>query len=229
VAYVNPPQRPGATLWSIAAGPLVNLALLPVLYAAVVVARSSGLPQSTPDAFQLLRTIMWINVSLLVFNILPIYPLDGGQILRSLLWFIMGRARSLMAATVLGMLGIAAFFVLALWMRSFWFGAISIFMLMNCWAGLRHARDLLRMARLPRRQGFACPSCRSAPPAGAYWQCGLCGRPFDTFASGAICPHCAARLPMTGCLDCGEHHPMDQWIVGAIAGVGTLSGGFFPR
>ena len=29
VAYVNPPQRPGATLWSIAAGPLVNVALLP--------------------------------------------------------------------------------------------------------------------------------------------------------------------------------------------------------
>ena len=26
VAYVNPPQRPGATLWSIAAGPLVNVA-----------------------------------------------------------------------------------------------------------------------------------------------------------------------------------------------------------
>ena len=31
VAYVDPPQRPGATLWSIAAGPLVNVALLPVL------------------------------------------------------------------------------------------------------------------------------------------------------------------------------------------------------
>src|SRR5512143_2922621 len=25
VAYVNPPERPGATLWSIAAGPLVNV------------------------------------------------------------------------------------------------------------------------------------------------------------------------------------------------------------
>src|ERR1035438_1916368 len=35
VAYVNPPQRPGATLWSIAAGPLVNVALLPILYAAL--------------------------------------------------------------------------------------------------------------------------------------------------------------------------------------------------
>ena len=31
VAYVSPPPRPGATLWSIAAGPLVNVALLPVL------------------------------------------------------------------------------------------------------------------------------------------------------------------------------------------------------
>src|ERR1022692_904533 len=32
IAYVNPPQRPGATLWSIAAGPLVNVALIPILY-----------------------------------------------------------------------------------------------------------------------------------------------------------------------------------------------------
>jgi Zn-dependent protease len=29
VAYVVPPQRPGATLWSLAAGPLVNVALAP--------------------------------------------------------------------------------------------------------------------------------------------------------------------------------------------------------
>src|SRR5215469_4953930 len=31
VAYVDPPQRPGAVLWSIAAGPLVNLILIPVI------------------------------------------------------------------------------------------------------------------------------------------------------------------------------------------------------
>ena len=28
VAYVNPPSRPGATLWSLAAGPLVNVAAI---------------------------------------------------------------------------------------------------------------------------------------------------------------------------------------------------------
>src|SRR4051794_14874388 len=30
VAYVNPPPRPGALLWSIAAGPLVNVVLAPI-------------------------------------------------------------------------------------------------------------------------------------------------------------------------------------------------------
>src|SRR6202789_768758 len=31
VAYVDPPPRPGAMLWSIVAGPLVNVALIPIL------------------------------------------------------------------------------------------------------------------------------------------------------------------------------------------------------
>jgi hypothetical protein len=195
VAYVNPPQRPGATLWSIAAGPLVNVALFPILFAAVVMTRSMGWAHSMPDAYLLLRAVMWIDVSLLAFNILPIYPLDGGQILRSLLWFVLGRARSLMVATVLGMLGIVGFIGIAILVRSMWIGAISAFMLLNCWGGLKHARELLRFAKLPRRPGYACPSCRTAPPAGAYWRCGHCGQTFDTFETGAICPHCATGLP----------------------------------
>src|SRR3984893_7291439 len=40
VAYVNPPQRPGAYLWSIAAGPLVNVALLPILKIVGILFRS---------------------------------------------------------------------------------------------------------------------------------------------------------------------------------------------
>ena len=229
VAYVNPPQRPGATLWSIAAGPLVNVALLPVFVIAVVLSRSMGWAQAMPDVYQLLRAVLWIDVSLLVFNMLPIYPLDGGQILRSLLWFVLGRARSLMVATVLGFVGVVGFFVLALWLRSIWIGAISAFMLMNCWGGLRHAQGLLRLARLPRREGFACPSCRTEPPLGAHWQCGQCGQPFDTFQTRGVCPHCGAQFATTRCLDCGEQHPMNEWMVSAFAGVGMASGRFSAR
>src|SRR5256885_1964567 len=42
VAYVDPPPRPGATLWSIAAGPLVNVVLFPLLLVIVLLGRSAG-------------------------------------------------------------------------------------------------------------------------------------------------------------------------------------------
>src|ERR1700747_1812888 len=77
VASVDPPPRPGATLWSIAAGPLVNVVLVPILLVAISSSRSAGLAATAPDLFRLLRSIAWINGGLLIFNILPIYPLDG--------------------------------------------------------------------------------------------------------------------------------------------------------
>jgi Zn-dependent protease len=213
VAYVDPPPRPGATLWSIAAGPLVNVALLPVLLFLTIIGRfplwtASGIP----NTHQFLPSVFWINTGLLAFNILPIYPLDGGQILRSLLWFVLGRGRSLMVATVLGLLGVVGFIGLALWVKDMWLAAIAVFMLMNCWGGLRHAQDLLRVAKLPRRAGYICPTCNTAPPLGAFWKCEQCGQPFDTFQTGAVCPHCSAQYPATTCLDCGRRHPLSEWM-----------------
>src|ERR1039457_6676322 len=128
-------QRGGrytSLVWSIAAGPLVNVALMPVLYGAVVLGQSLGWAESMPNALAFVRAVLWIDVILLVFNILPIYPLDGGQILRSLLWFVLGRARSLMVATILGFIGVAGFIGLAVWRQDVWLGAIAVFMLMNC-------------------------------------------------------------------------------------------------
>jgi len=211
VAYVDPPPRPGATLWSIAAGPLVNVALLPVFSVLVLLARSLNWPQAMPDVYALLRNVWLINLVLLIFNILPIYPLDGGQILRSLLWFVLGRARSLMVATVFGFVGVIAFIALALWVQSLWYGVLAVFMLMNCWSGLRHAQFLSRLAKLPRRDGFACPRCNTAPPVGDFWKCGQCGQPFDTFQTQGVCPHCGARFAAARCLDCGGLHPMSEW------------------
>src|SRR5256885_4754166 len=50
IAYVNPPPRPGALLWSIAAGPLVNLLLVPVTIAAFVYGQTQDLALAHPDA-----------------------------------------------------------------------------------------------------------------------------------------------------------------------------------
>src|SRR3954466_1057187 len=68
VAYVDPPPRPGATLWSIAAGPLVNAVLIPVLSLLGMLNRSLGWAETMPNAHALLRSVWFINLGLLVFN-----------------------------------------------------------------------------------------------------------------------------------------------------------------
>jgi Zn-dependent protease len=212
VAYVDPPPRPGATLWSIAAGPLVNVALLPVLFGLVKFGESAGWAETMPDFNQWIYAVAWINAWLLIFNILPIYPLDGGQILRSLLWFVMGRARSLMAATVFGFIGVAGMLYLAVRSQSVWFGLIAVFIVMNCWSGLQQARALSRLEKLPKREGFACPSCKSAPMVGAFWGCGHCGKAFDIFEAQGVCPHCGSRFDSVKCFECGRAHPLREWV-----------------
>ena len=197
VAYVDPPQRPGATLWSIAAGPLVNVVLIPILLVISLSGQSLGWAATAPDAYRLVEMVSWINVRLLIFNILPVYPLDGGQILRSLLWFVMGRARSLMAAAIVGFFGVAGFIVFAVSRSDVWLGAISLYLVMSCWSGFQQARALLRIAKMPRRDGFACPNCKSVPPVGDLWKCGLCGHSFDTFQTQAACPFCRSQYPVT--------------------------------
>jgi Zn-dependent protease len=212
VAYVDPPQRPGATLWSIAAGPFVNLVLVPVLLGLMLIGGSAGLAKTSPDASTWLGAVFTINVVLLVFNLLPVYPLDGGQILRSLLWFVLGRARSLTAASVVGFAGVLGLLALTVRSGDVWLGILSVFVAMNCWRGFQQSRALSRLASLPRRPGFSCPSCRSSPPLGALWVCGQCGSPFDPFESNASCPSCRAAFAETRCADCGRSSPIGEWL-----------------
>jgi Zn-dependent protease len=216
VAYVNPPQRPGAMLWSIAAGPLVNVALVPILLIVGRSMRAAGMAQAMPDAFLLVRTIALINLGLLIFNMLPVFPLDGGQILRSLLWFALGRARSLMAAVIIGFLGVAGLGLLAIRSQSLWLGFIAAYILMYCLRGWRQAKALMNFAKLPRHGGYYCPSCKSSPPLGEFWRCANCRRAFDTFQSQAVCPHCSTQFLTTGCLDCGRSFPMNQWTISPV-------------
>lgn len=211
VAYVNPPPRPGALLWSIAAGPLVNVVLVVVFKVTGIVCRASGIPVTAPDAFLLLRSVAVINLVLLVFNMLPVYPLDGGQIFRALLWYPLGRARSLMIASIIGFVGVAGFGVLAILEQSAWLGILAVFAGLRCWAGFQQARALARLAATPRHEDLACPSCKAAPPRGAFWGCSKCRVFFDTFETQATCPKCGMQFPLTRCVECGTLSALDQW------------------
>lgn len=218
VAYVDPPQRPGATLWAIAAGPLVNVALAPVLYLASVVTRPSGWPDVTTDLHRFVIAVLWIDIGLFLFNILPVYPLDGGQILRSLLWFFMGRAKSLMTATIIGFFGVAGFLALAVYWQDWWLGLIALYAGSNCWNAFKVAKAMLAQEKIPPRIGLKCPSCGMAPPIGPYWGCANCHQQFDTFESAGRCPHCNTQYGVTTCLDCRRSSPQHEWTAGDWVG-----------
>lgn len=139
------------------AGPLVTAAIA-LLFAAI----SLALPASTPAVLRALVDYqLLVNVLILVFNMLPAFPLDGGRVLRSLLW---RRNRDLrrstdMAARVGRLFGYAmiAFGLLELFSGSaggLWLAIVGVFIvaaagaqavsaqLQATFTGV-HARDLM--------------------------------------------------------------------------------------
>ena len=170
-----------------------------------------NLPLDT-DLHRYLHTIAYINAGLLIFNILPIYPLDGGQIVQALLWFVMGRGRSLMVATVIGMLGALGIGTLAILSQNYWFIVLAIFAGYQAWRGFTVARIMRHNESLPRRAGLKCPNCRTAPPVGTFWYCSNCRHPFDIFERSGICPNCGTAHRVAACPSCRKVSPLSAWM-----------------
>lgn len=222
IAFVNPPPRPGAWLWSIAAGPLVNVVLVPVLMAAALVAEGIGLRETTPDAYQFILTLGRMNFGLLVFNLLPIYPLDGGQILYSLLWFVVGRAKALMIASAIGLVMGVIVVGLAIWFGAIWIGIVAAFITLQSFIGLLTAIRLRRESFTftppnegsdrPREEPLDAVSMRIDEPALAgevVSRCEECGTTsvFPAWKSGYVtkCPGCRAAM------DVGPAEEGEEW------------------
>jgi stage IV sporulation protein FB len=110
------PDEPEIHLFVAFAGPIVHL-LLAVLAAIVLTANNTQLlalldPFTPPDlvdspepAIVAAKLTLWLNWTLMLLNLLPAYPFDGGTILRAMLWPALGRrtARIVTARVAMGM------------------------------------------------------------------------------------------------------------------------------
>jgi len=159
IAFVSPPRRPGAYLWSIAAGPLVNVALIPIIGTAFAAALHQHALGTSRDSLVFWGQLRLINYSLLIFNLLPIFPLDGGQIVRGLLWYPFGEIRSLQISSVLGLIGGALFGIAGLLVGSMWWAILAFFLLSRAWYGWQAARAMIAAAD----QGIAVSPSPTAP------------------------------------------------------------------
>ncbi|MBP1658924.1 MAG: rane endopeptidase, family [Candidatus Aminicenantes bacterium] len=77
------PPSPKAEFFLAVAGPVSSIVLAALLLAAGVLVRAGGGP--TP-ANKVLSYLVILNLGLAVFNLIPAFPLDGGRVLRAVLW-----------------------------------------------------------------------------------------------------------------------------------------------
>jgi stage IV sporulation protein FB len=97
------PDKPMQELVIALAGPLVTLILAAVLALGIVV--GSGSAALTPvgvNDIPLWVALCWTNVILLVFNLIPAFPMDGGRVLRALLASRIGMVRGTRIAARIG-------------------------------------------------------------------------------------------------------------------------------
>lgn len=125
LAFAQAPMRPWPQFVTIAAGPLVNVVLCALTAGLILYATGGGLlpglnpldlgvipigdgPTALPEWLPYAFTFYHVNLFLLAFNLLPVYPLDGGQLLHTILWPFLGLQRATLVACYLGLGGAVA-------------------------------------------------------------------------------------------------------------------------
>src|SRR5262249_43517749 len=79
--------------------------------------------------------VWWIFITswgLLLFNLLPVFPLDGGRILQTSLWFWIGQYRATLIACVVGMVGSVLMAMYGLANFGSWYGSVLLFIGISC-------------------------------------------------------------------------------------------------
>jgi Zn-dependent protease len=103
------PEKPLHELVIAAAGPLVNVVIAILLFG--VVAATGMVPTSMNELGALFSSpslqtmVLWLlaaNISLVIFNLIPAFPLDGGRIFRALLAMGIGMPRATRIASIIG-------------------------------------------------------------------------------------------------------------------------------
>ncbi len=109
------PRNPIQELWIALAGPAVNVVIASVIAAGLALTGLirgdfAGLA-TTAGPIGFIVTVGMVNVVLIVFNMIPAFPMDGGRVLRALLAFRLDYSRATTVAARVGQVIAVAFFV----------------------------------------------------------------------------------------------------------------------
>ena len=89
----------------------------------------------------IVANLLWhMNVVLLLFNLLPLFPLDGGRVLRAVLSMKMNPNRATIIACRIGQVGAVAMGIYGLFRRDYWGSILFVIGLTSFFACLREIR-----------------------------------------------------------------------------------------
>lgn len=115
------PENPMEEFYIAIAGPLVNVVIALLLYPFVPLENYIGQdPEvlqeqlSMIDGSNFLFFLFFVNIALVLFNMLPAFPMDGGRVFRALLSLKMGRIRATRVAAAVGKFLAFLFFIYGL-------------------------------------------------------------------------------------------------------------------
>jgi Zn-dependent protease len=137
------PEKPIEELLVSAAGPAVNVVLALVLWAVLAITGVSSSPTGLGVVGgALLTKLLWVNVSLALFNLLPAFPMDGGRVVRAALALGMDYVRATEIAARLGQ-GMALLFgVIGLL-----FNPMLLFIAIFVWMGAQQESTMVGLKR----------------------------------------------------------------------------------
>jgi Zn-dependent protease len=120
------PEKPREELAVALAGPAVNVIIALLLFLVVPLGTyRTFTPEqweqffATPSLDTFLIYLLMANILLVVFNLIPAFPMDGGRVLRALLGFSFNRARATDIAARLGQAVSFIFLILGLFFNPF--------------------------------------------------------------------------------------------------------------
>ena len=97
------PEKPIEELWVALMGPAVNVVIAAGLFAYLFLTSSLvPLTELTVASGSFLERLMTVNISLVLFNLIPAFPMDGGRVLRALLAMRMDYVRATQIAANIG-------------------------------------------------------------------------------------------------------------------------------
>ncbi len=138
------PEKPGQEIVVALAGPAVNVVIAAVLFLALGARFDfSDMAQIEAAQMSLIGRLAAVNVLLVLFNMIPAFPTDGGRVLRAALAYRMGRVRATRIAAVAGQVFAGLFVVIGLMGNPF-LALIGVFIFL---AGGAESRDVSQRAQ----------------------------------------------------------------------------------